>query len=189
MDGCGRKSTVYLLGGIGPDGDVSRTLGDAFRFEVGSSQWTKLSNVIPDSRGMFRAALHEGAIWVFGGNIWDGQPDHPGSMPTEVLRWDLTRDKAGFVATGKQLPRPRRSFAAAVMGKKFYLVGGLGADMKIVSSVDVFDFESAQWTSIAAPEPRLFGELAELGGKLYLAGGYAATKARPLRAGGIDRGL
>jgi N-acetylneuraminic acid mutarotase len=177
VDGSGRKSLVYLLGGIGPDGDVSRTLGDAFRFEVGSPQWTKLSNVIPDSRGMFRAALHEGAIWVFGGNIWDGRPDHPGSMPTEVLRWDLSRDKTGFVATGKQLPRPRRSFAAAMMGKKFYLVGGLGADTKMVSAVDVFDFESAQWTSIAAPEPRLFGELAELGGKLYLAGGYAATKA------------
>jgi hypothetical protein len=57
------------------------------------------------------------------------------------------------------------------------LVGGLGADMKIVAPVDVYDFESGQWSSIAAPAPRLFGELAELGGKLYLAGGYTtATK-------------
>ena len=78
--------------------------------------------------------------------------------------------------TGKQLPRPRRSFAGAVLGKKYYLVGGLGADMKIVAPVDVFDFESGQWSSIAAPEPRLFAELAELGGKLYLAGGYAASE-------------
>ena len=34
----GRKSEIYLLGGIGPDGDVSRTLGDAFRFDAASSQ-------------------------------------------------------------------------------------------------------------------------------------------------------
>jgi N-acetylneuraminic acid mutarotase len=176
VDGSGKKSTVYLLGGIGPDGDVSRTLGDVFRLDPGSSQWTKLPGTIPDSRGMFRAAINSGAIWIFGGNVWDGRPDHAGSLPTEVLRWEFARDKPGFVATGKQLPRPRRSFAGAVMGKKFYCVGGLGADMKIVSPVDVFDFESGTWSSIAAPEPRLFGELAELGGKLFLAGGYRATR-------------
>ena len=174
--GSGRSSAVYLLGGIGPDGDVSRTLGDAFRFDAATSHWTKLAGVIPDSRGMFRAALSDGAIWIFGGNIWDGDMSHHGSMPTEVLRWDLAGKSTGFVATGKQLPRPRRSFAGAVLGKKYYLVGGLGADMKIVAPVDVFDFESGQWSSIAAPKPRLFGELAELGGKLYLAGGYLATK-------------
>ena len=52
--------------------------------------------------------------------------------------------------------------------------------MKIVSPVDVFDFESGQWTTIPAPAPRLFGELAELGGKLYLAGGYVRNQGRPL---------
>jgi N-acetylneuraminic acid mutarotase len=175
--GSGRNSKLYLLGGIGPEGDVSRTKGDAFRFDAASPRWTKLERVIPDSRGMFRAAAHGGAIWIFGGSIWDGDMSHMGSMPTEVLRWDLAGNKAGFVVTGKQIPRPRRSFAGAVLDRKYYLVGGLGADMKIVSPVDVFDFESGQWSSITAPEPRLFGELAELSGKLYLAGGYKASKA------------
>ena len=50
--------------------------------------------------------------------------------------------------------------------------------MKLVSPVDVFDFESGQWSSIAAPEPRLFAEMAELGGKLYLAGGYVGNARR-----------
>jgi N-acetylneuraminic acid mutarotase len=172
----GRKRELYILGGIGPHGDASRTRGDAFRFDAAPSRWTKLERVIPDRRGMFRAAVHRGAIWLFGGNIWDGDMSHPGSMPNEVLRWDLAGEKAGFVSTGKLLPRPRRSFAGAVLGNKYYLVGGLGADMTIVSLVDVFDFESGQWSSIAPPKPRLFGELAELGGKLYLAGGYWATK-------------
>ena len=69
-------------------------------------------------------------------------------MPTEVLRWDLAAEKAAFVGTGKQLPRPRRSFAGAVLGKEYYLVGGLGADMKLVSPVDVFDFETGKWSGI-----------------------------------------
>lgn len=176
IEGSGRKNTIYLLGGIGPDGDVTRTLGDAFRLDPDSSQWTKLAGVIPDARGMFRAAMHQGAIWIFGGNIWDGDMSHRGTMPSEVLRWDLAGKKAGFALTGKQLPRPRRSFAGAVLGKKFYLVGGLGADMKLVTEVDVFDLESGQWSSIAPPAPRLFAELAELDGKLYLAGGYAASE-------------
>jgi N-acetylneuraminic acid mutarotase len=174
--GRGRNSGIYLLGGLGRAGNVVRTLGDAFRFDSASPRWTKLENIIPDTRGMFRAAAHGGAIWIFGGSIWDGDMSHTGSMPAEVLRWDLAAEKPAFVATGKQLPRPRRSFAGAVLGKKFYLVGGLGADMKIVAPVDVFDFESGQWSSIPAPKPRLFGELAELGGKLYLAGGYKASK-------------
>jgi N-acetylneuraminic acid mutarotase len=173
----GRNNAVYLLGGIGPDGENSRTLGDAFRFEAGAPQWTKLKGVIPDSRGMFRAVLNEGSIWIFGGSVWDGDMSHPGSMPTEVLRWNLADEKGGFKPAGKQLPHARRSFAGAALGKKYYLVGGLGADMKIVAPVDVFDFTSGQWSSIAAPQPRLFGELAELGGKLYLAGGYVATNA------------
>ena len=48
--------------------------------------------------------------------------------------------------------------------------------MKIVSPVDVFDFDSGQWSTIPSPSPRLFAELAELCGKLYLAGGYVATE-------------
>ena len=61
--------------------------------------------------------------------------------------------------------------------------------MKIVSPVDVFDFESGQWSSIAAPEPRLFGELAELGGKLYLAGGYWASKEGHFEPARVDGSL
>ena len=189
VDGGGRKNTLYLLGGIGPEGDVSRTLGDAFRLEAGSTQWTKLPNVIGDHRGLFRAALYEGAIWVFGGNTWDGLPGHAGSLPTEVLRWDLAGEKAGFAATGKQLPRPRRSFAGAVMGKKFYLVGGLGADMKIVSPVDVFDFASGQWTSIPAPEPRLFARDGRAGRQTVPGRRLRGNQGGALRPGGIDRGL
>ena len=151
VSGSGRKSTVYLLGGIGPDGDVSRTLGDAFRFEAGSSQWTKLKGVIPDSRGMFRAALTKARSGSLAETSGTGDMSHPGSMPTEVLALGPRGRKGGLRATGKQLPHPRRSFAGAVLGKKYYLVGGLGADMKIVAPVDVFDFESGQWSSIAAP--------------------------------------
>ena len=69
----------------------------------------------------------DGAIWIFGGNIWDGASSHKGSLPTEVLRWDLAGKSTGFATTGKQLPRPRRSFAGAVLGKK-YLLASAGSE-------------------------------------------------------------
>src|SRR5262249_13103997 len=125
----GRANDVYLLGGMGPSGDVVRTLGDAFRLDRDSSgtpRWTKLDQMIPDSRGMFRTAAVKGSVWIFGGSIWDGDMSHTGTMPTEILRWDPAAAKPAFVATGKHLPRPRRSFAGAVLGNKFYMVGGLG---------------------------------------------------------------
>ncbi len=71
VDGTGRKSNVYLLGGIGPDGGLSRTLGDVWRLSVDSGKWDKLSSVIPDGRGMFGATIYNNVVWIFGGSIWD----------------------------------------------------------------------------------------------------------------------
>ena len=57
VDGSGKKSTVYLLGGIGPDGAVRELWATLSGSTPDPSHWTKLAGVIPDSRGMFRAAL------------------------------------------------------------------------------------------------------------------------------------
>jgi N-acetylneuraminic acid mutarotase len=177
VDGTGRKSSVYLLGGIGPDGDLSRTLGDVWRLNVDSGQWAKLSTVIADGRGMFGATIYKNVIWVFGGSIWDPRPDHAtGGMPDEVLRWDPSKDGAAFEAAEKRLPRKRRSFAGAVLGSKYFLVGGLGDTMKPVAPVDVFDFETETWSTVTAPSnPRIFADLVSLDGKLYLAGGFITS--------------
>lgn len=170
----GRRSTSYLLGGIGEDGEVVRSLGEVFQLDENGKSWSKQEASIPDDRGMFGAAAHDGQVWVFGGSIFDPRPDQPArAMPTAVLRWDASSPGATFEPTGHELPRARRSFAGAVHGGKYYLVGGLGDDRKIVDVVDVFDFASGTWSTAPTPEhPRLFADLAELDGKLYMAGGF-----------------
>ena len=177
VDGTGRKSTVYLLGGIGPDEGLSRTLGDVWRLSVDAGKWAKLSTVIPDGRGMFGATIHKNAIWIFGGSVWDPRPGHStGAMPDEVLRWDLSKENAPFEPAGSRLPRKRRSFAGATLGSQYFLVGGLGDTMKPVAPVDVFDFETGLWSTATAPQaPRVFADLVPLDGKLYLAGGFVST--------------
>lgn len=175
IPGRGGESTPYLLGGIGPDGDVTRTLGDVFRFDAKEKQWTRVDASIPDARGMFGAVSHEGKVWVFGGSIFDprpGQEKRP--MPLEVLKWDTNAEGSNFEVTEFKIPHARRSFGGAALDGKYYLVGGLGADQKIVEDVDVFDLKAGTWSTIPAPaQPRLFADLATLNGKLYLAGGFS----------------
>ena len=119
VDGTGRKTSVYLLGGIGPDGDVSRTLGDVWRLNVDSGQWTKLSTVIADCRGMFRCDDSQERHLGF-------RRQHLGPATGPLDRRNarrrfalgLDRRRLAFVAAGKQLPRQRRSFAAAVLDQE-----------------------------------------------------------------------
>jgi N-acetylneuraminic acid mutarotase len=178
VDGTGSRQTIYLVGGIGPDGDLTRTLGDVFRLDARGRQWTKLPGIIPDSRGMFGAAIYQKAIWLFGGSVWDPRKDSDETtMVTDVLRWDPSRQGSSFETTGQKLPRARRSFASTVLGSKYYLLGGVGADAKPVETVDVFDFDGGTWTTIPAPtHPRLFADLVALEGKLYLSGGFIPSK-------------
>ncbi|MEW4567617.1 kelch repeat-containing protein [Tautonia sp. JC769] len=172
----GRRADTYLLGGIGDDGEVVRTLGSVARRKASETAWESLDATIPDDRGMFGAAEHDGAIWVFGGSIFDPRPESEGPrFPTSILRWEVGREGSTFEATPHELPRARRSFAGAVLDGAYVLVGGLGDDQKLVEVVDVFDFESGEWRTLPAPRhPRVFADLVALDGKLYLGGGFAA---------------
>lgn len=176
--GRGREARAYLIGGIGPDGDVSRTLDVVYQFDAARAEWTKLEAELTDSRGMFGVAAQGDTIYVFGGSIFDprpGQPKRP--MPLEVLSWDTSSEGSSFEPTGATLPRARRSFAGAAIDGKYYLVGGLGEGLKLVDQVDVFDLETREWTTAPAPdEPRLFADMVALGGKLYLAGGVVKSE-------------
>jgi len=167
-----RKGEAFLIGGIGPDGDLSRTLGDVFKLDTASGKWTKHNATIPDARGMFGSAVYKDAVYVFGGSIWDPRPGQEArKMTVDVLRWDTKSEGSTFEATGQKSPRTRRSFAGAVLGSKYYMVGGLDDAMKLVDTVDVFDFDTNIWSTIPSPKPRLFAELAALDGKLYMVGG------------------
>jgi N-acetylneuraminic acid mutarotase len=169
-----KKSEALLIGGIGPDGDVSRTLGDVYKLDTASGKWSKSNAMIPDARGMFGTAVYKDSIYVFGGSIWDPRPgQEKRKMPVEVLRWDTKSEGSTFEVFGQKSPRGRRSFAGAMLGSKYYMVGGLNDDVKLVDNVDVYDFDTKTWSTAPSPSrPRLFADLASLDGKLYLAGGF-----------------
>ena len=168
-----KKSEVFLIGGIGPDGNLSRTLGDVFKLDTQSGKWTKTGASLPDARGMFGKAVYKEAVYVFGGSIFDPRPgQEKKKMPVEVLKWEPKSEGSTFEAFGPKAPNARRSFGGAVLGSKYYMVGGLNDEMKLVETVDVYDFDANAWSTIEAPKPRLFADLVPLDGKLYLSGGF-----------------
>lgn len=75
---------------------------------------------------------------------------------------------------------PRHRHAAAVVGSKIYVYGGLNGDT-IYSSMLVFDVENLQWDEVHAqgewPCARHSHSLVACGSKLYMFGGYSGEKA------------
>merc|ERR1719352_1189739 len=70
------------------------------------------------------------------------------------------------------MPRGLCGHAAAVMGGKIYVTGGVSQGSP-VNSVCVYDPQADAWTQLASMGNARFGHAsAAVGGKLYIFGGY-----------------
>jgi N-acetylneuraminic acid mutarotase len=160
-----------VLGGFGHDGEVERSHGEVLRYDARSDGWQALAS-LPAPRTQLGLAEHGGKVWVIGGLDYD--PRRQGDafrLPLEILTLDREGGTA-FEPAATALPRPRRAFAGAQLGGKYYLIGGFRERFQPVEECDVLDLASGQWERIPGPaRVRVSGELAALGGKLYLAGG------------------
>ena len=178
------SSAGYAVGGFGHDGDDAVSHADVFRYTFGTGGWTKLPARLPRPLTQFGLVERAGQLWVFGGLDFDPARGDSGMFQhsTDVLVWDKASADS-FTIANTRLPRPRRAFGGALLDGRYYLVGGMGEQFQTVDSCDVFDFESAQWTTIPPPaRPRISAELVSLNGKLYLAGGSS-----PSSDGGLAR--
>jgi hypothetical protein len=173
------SGTGLLLGGLGPaaggEGEGKTvSQADGVVFAAGEEVVRTFAAALPTPRTQFHAIEHDGRLWVFGGI--DFAPDASGkgsaTYPVDVLVCDLDEEPARFVESGVTLPRPRRSFGAAKLGSKCYLIGGLGEGFIPAEGVDVFDFATEQW-SVAPPPPRacVSPQVCVLDGVIYLACG------------------
>jgi N-acetylneuraminic acid mutarotase len=170
---------ALALGGFGHDGKEARAHADAFRYDVEHDQWTSDPSVLPTPRTQFGLVSHDNQRWVFGG--LDFKPEAAGEAqfdhPTSVLR---AAEGQPFVASGVELPRPRRAFGGAELDGRYYLVGGMAGGFASLSQCDVFEFASASWSEIPCPRSRISPQLVALRGKLYLAGGSSAGEGGAL---------
>lgn len=179
----GRQSMAALAFGDRPGGIVLGGLGVDEAGRVGSLaaafRWDGRAGVLhpfaalPAPRTQCQVVRHDGRLLVLGGTnfVPDGDGGSEASAGTAVLACDLAADAPSFAPAGIELPRPRRSFGATVLGGELLLVGGLADSFSPAGPMDVYDFGAAAWRAVDTPAPWVSPQLAVIGDRLYVACG------------------
>jgi N-acetylneuraminic acid mutarotase len=165
---------ALVMGGFGHDGTEAVSHGEAYAFDLEKQTFSARAGLPKDKgRTQFGLTQHGGKLWVFGGLNYDPRRaaasfDHV----TSVLTAPADDAAAAFVESKIALPAPRRAFAGASVGDRYYMVGGMRGEFELVHDCVAFDFKTEQFTPFACPRAtRLSAQLVPLGGKLYLVGG------------------
>lgn len=159
---------IYQFGGNSSCSNSWHDTVDAY--DTNTDQWiANLPSLEGINRGLLTAAAVDGRIYVQGGTNSYVVPtcSYNHIFDPQTSEWDLN---------APDLPRPRSHHAAAVLGKKIYLVGGLyrlehNAD-ELIPEVDVFDTETETWSQAAPlPTPRHGLSAIAVAGRIYAIGG------------------
>ncbi len=166
---------IISVGGFGHDGaGAARTQPEIFSYHPKKDEWRQVGALQGRGRTQFGLATTEDKVWLFGGLDYDptrAKADHF-RHETSILSADLKPSQLTFSSTAAELDEPRRAFAGAAAGDRFYVVGGMKEGFQLVESCKAFVFSTQTWHEIACPgAPRLSGQLVSLGGRLFLAAG------------------
>lgn len=169
----GRGTRNVMVGGIANmDGKVGSSKA-GFRWSARGSKCETFDAALPDARTQHQVVRNGKKIYVIGGV--DFTPNARGGSTKgdtlEILVADAGADEPRFEKSGIVLPRPRRSFGAAVMQGKLYLIGGLGKGFNHAGPCDVYDFVSKTWSELEAPANWVSPQVAKIGRRLYVACG------------------
>lgn len=170
---------IISVGGFGHDGAGSaRTQPEIFSYHPKKDEWRQVGTLDGRGRTQFGVATTQDKIWIFGGLDYDptrAKADHF-RHETSILTADLKPSGLAFNPSGIALDEPRRAFAGAALGDRFYVVGGMKEGFELVESCKAFEFATQTWHGIACPsDPRLSGQLVGLGGRLFLAAGSSKS--------------
>ncbi|XP_073302824.1 tRNA wybutosine-synthesizing protein 2/3/4 [Primulina huaijiensis] len=113
-------------------------------------------------------------MYVIGGRA------DPLNILNDVWVFDMANNEWKFLQCSGSLFPPRHRHAAAVVGSKIYVFGGIYND-KILSSLYVLDTLTSEWTEIETrgnwPGPLHSHSMESNCSKLYMFGGYNGEKA------------
>jgi N-acetylneuraminic acid mutarotase len=175
---------AFSVGGLGHDGESERSSADVLAYSFETRRWSTLSARLPSSATQLGLAVHDDILWALGGMEFDPDREPPYEILDQVSRFDPRGPSPSFVEAAFTLPRPRRAFASAAIGREVYVVGGAGPSFsELAADAGKLDLESGGWTPISAPSrPRLMASLVPLAGKLYLFGGSVVESDGSRRA-------
>jgi len=171
---------ALALGGFGHDGREAVSHVEAYQLDFESGRFVQRAGLPADKgRTQFGLAEHGGKLWVFGGLNYDPRRKGEASFDhvTSVLVAPADAPAQAFSELALNMPGPRRAFAAAVLGNRYYMINGMRGEFELVEDCAVFDFAQQKFSALPCPRaPRLSAQLVPLDGKLYLVGGSTPGK-------------
>jgi hypothetical protein len=163
----------------------------SFVYDLEFDDWAP-GPALHDRQAGFRLVEHGDALWLFGGGFPVGdaveEAGRDRRAPLSIGR--CAAGGEGFEPSGAELPAPRRDFAAALIGDRYYLVGGVGEDGAVLEDALCFDFPSRAWIPCASPpSARVGAELVQVGEVAFLVGGQgpAETPGTLVPCRGVER--
>ncbi len=182
------QKKIWLVGAMTGPFPHESALDHIPIYDPATDAWSRGPGLPVDRRrGGAGAVIDNGKLYVICGIInghWDGH----------VAWLDVLDLKTGKWARLPDAPRARDHFQAAVLGGRLYAVGGRrssGATKEVfhllVPEVDVFDFKTGRWATLAGPLPTPRAGIATIviDGRLIIAGGE--SMAQPTAHGEVDR--
>jgi serine/threonine protein kinase/N-acetylneuraminic acid mutarotase len=155
--------TIWIFGGMGGDGRVS---GRHEGYDPAIDSWKSGDDLpVPVQHAM--------------SVTWQGTPVVLGGWRTEGTDTQVATDQVWRVVNGRwvelaPLLQPRAAAAAAVVGDRIVVSGGVDTDGRLLSTTEIFDGNS--WTLGAAiPTPRQMLGAASDGKLVYVLGGTNGT--------------
>ncbi len=169
----GDRDGNLLLGGLGVHGGQVASSRSGFTWDSRRRQLRPFGAELPAPLTQFELVHHDGRVFAIGGV--DFTPDESGGSSRgdarQVFVCDPRAETPAFVPAGFELPRPRRSFGAAVVEGRLYLIGGLGDGFEHAGPCDVYDFATGVWSELAAPMDWVSPQVATIGSRIYVACG------------------
>ncbi|KAH9608479.1 hypothetical protein KSS87_000681 [Heliosperma pusillum] len=168
------KNEVLIYGGFGGIGRHARR-SDCLLFDPLSCRLTVMHvKGSPSPRLGHTSSVVGDSMIVIGGRA------DPANILSELWIFDFAKTEWKLVSDSSNAFTPRHRHAAAVVGSKVYLFGGLNESI-LYSSLLMLDVGTMLWTDVHVsgeqPSARHSHSLVAHGQKLYLFGGYDGEKA------------
>ncbi|KZV20167.1 Met-10+ like family protein [Dorcoceras hygrometricum] len=168
------QNKILIFGGFGGIGRHERR-NDLVLLDAQSGMVERVSVMgAPSARLGHTASVVGDFMYVIGGRA------DPLNILNDVWVFDYAKKEWKFLQCSGCLFPPRHRHAAAVVGSKIYVFGGICSD-KIISSLYVLDTLTSEWTEIETrgnrPGPLHSHSMESNCSKLYMFGGYNGEKA------------
>ncbi|MDW3649614.1 MAG: putative Ig domain-containing protein [Bacteroidia bacterium] len=173
---------IWVLGAFDDNNFPNESAADSvFIYDPRADAWFSGPEIpIARRRGSAGAVVYDEKIYLIGGNA----NGHDGGY---VAWFDEFDPATGTWTSLTDAPRARDHFQAVIIGSKLYLASGRlsggpgGVTAPMISEVDVYDFNSSSWSTLAAssnlPTERAGAAAVNFKGNLVVIGGEGNGQA------------